>query len=289
MKKFRTWIAYGIYVLLVATLFIYLLFPADKVKAHIAARVRHMYPNIRMSIGDASPIFPPGIRLYKVQLDHLTEPLLEADVINIFPDLLSLFGASTAMKFTANTQEGIIDGRAEFTGEMPDQVVKLDADVTGVQLGEFPFSKKLANYRLAGSITGKISYSGRRDNGQSAKVQIVIADMQLTLAKSILGFKDMKFNRVDADASLKNQQLTVSRLRFTGDLLDGELSGSGFIAGRLNESTISLKGEIKPHQQIRPELEGEISDKSILGFISGKNSFPITVSGPLDELQLALK
>ena len=55
MKKFRTWIAYGIYVLLVATLFIYLLFPADKVKAHITARVGQMYPNIRMSIGDASP------------------------------------------------------------------------------------------------------------------------------------------------------------------------------------------------------------------------------------------
>jgi type II secretion system protein N len=289
MKKFRTWIAYGIYVLLVATLFIYLLFPADKVKAHIAARVGHMYPDIRMSIRDASPIFPPGIRLYKVKLNHLTDRLLEADVITIFPDLLSLFGASTAMKFKANTQKGIIGGRAKFTGEMPDQRVRLDADVTGVQLGEFPFLKNLADYRLAGSITGKISYSGRRDNGHSMKVQIVIADMQLTLAKSILGFEDMKFNRVDAEASLKDQQLTISRLRFTGDLLDGELSGSGFIAGRLKDSTISLKGEIKPHQEVQPELGGEFSDKSILGFISGKNSFPITVSGPLDELQLGLK
>ena len=289
MKKFRTWIAYGIYVLVVATLFIYFLFPADKVKAHIAAQVGHMYPNLRMSIGDASPIFPPGIRLYKVKLDHVTDRLLEADIITIFPDLLSLFGASTAIKFTANTQEGIIDGRAEFTGEMPDRRLKMDADITGVQLGEFPFLKNIADYRLTGIITGKVSYSDRQDNGQSAKVQIVIADVRLALAKSVLGFEDMKFNRVDAEASLKNQQLTISRLRLRGDLLDGELSGSGLIAGRLKDSSISLKGDIKPHQQIRPGLDGEISGKSILGFVSGKSSFPITVSGSLDKLQLALE
>jgi len=288
MKKIRTWIAYGIYVLVVAALFIYFLFPADKVKAHIVAQVRHMYPNLRMSIGDASPIFPPGIRLYKVKLDHVTDRLLEADIITIFPDLLSLFGTSTAIKFTANTQEGIIDGRAEFSGEMPDRRLKMDADITGVQLGEFSFLKK-ADYRLTGIITGKVSYSDRQDNGQSAKVQVVIADMQLALAKSLLGFDDMKFNRVDAEASLKNQQLTISRLRLTGDLLDGELSGSGFIAGRLKESSISLKGNIKPHQQIRPGLDGEISGKSILGFASGKSSFPVTVSGSLDKLQLALE
>lgn len=289
MKKFRTWIAYGIYVLLVATLFIYFLFPADKVKAHIAAQVGHMYPNLRMSIGDASPIFPPGIRLYKVKLDHVADRLLEAEIITIFPDLLSLIGSSTAIKFTASTQEGIIDGRAEFTGEMPERRLKMDADISGVQLGEFPFLKSLADYRLKGIITGKVAYSDRPDNGQSAKVQIVIADVQLSLAKSLLGFEDMKFDRVDVQASLNNQQLTISRLKLTGELLDGDLAGTGFIAGRLKESSISLKGQIKPHQQIRPGRDGEISGKSILGLVSGKGSFPVTVSGPLDNLQLGLK
>ena len=165
----------------------------------------------------------------------------------------------------------------------------MDADITGVQLGEFPLLKNLGDYRLKGIITGKVSYNDRRDNGQSAKVQIVIFDMQLSLAKSLLGFEDMKFDRVDAEASLINQQLTISRLKLTGDLLDGELSGSGFIAGSLKESSVSLKGEIKPHQQIRTGLDGEISGKSILGFVSGKSSFPVTVSGPLDNLQLGLK
>jgi type II secretion system protein N len=289
MKKFRTWIAYGIYVLLVATLFIYFLFPADKVKAHIAAQVGHMYPNLRMSIGDASPIFPPGIRLYKVKLDHVADLMLEAEIITIFPDLRSLFGSSTAIKFTVITQEGIIDGRAEFTGDMPDRRLKMDADITGVQLGEFPFLKSLADYRLKGVISGQVSYNDRQDNGQSAKVQIVITDMQLSLEKSLLGFEDMKFDRVDAEALLNNQQLTISRLKLTGDLLDGDLSGTGIIAGRLKESSISLKGEIKPHQQIQPGLDGEISGKSILGFVSGKGRFPVTVSGPLDNLQLGLQ
>jgi|GEM_PF-1308587 len=289
MKKFRTWIAYGIYVLLVATIFLYFLFPADKVKAHIAAQVRYMYPNLRMSIGDASPIFPPGIRLYKVKLDHETDRLFEAENIAIFPDLLSLFRSSTAIGFRASTQEGIIDGWAEFTGEMPDRRLKMDADISGVQLGEFPFLKSFADYRLKGVITGKVSYSDRRDNGQSAKVQIVIADMQLSLAKSLLGFEDMKFDRVDAQASLNNQRLTISRLKLTGELLDGELSGTGLITGRLRESSISLKGEIKPHQQIRPGLDGKIPGKSPLGIVSGKGSLPVTVSGPLDNLRLGLK
>jgi type II secretion system protein N len=289
MKKIRTWIAYGIYVLLVATLFLYFLFPADKVKAHIAAQVGHMYPNLRMSIGDASPIFPPGVRLYMVKLDHVADRLLEAELITITPDLLSLFGSSTTIAFTASTQKGIIDGRAEFTGELPDRRLKMDADISGVQLGEFPFIKSLVDYRLEGILTGKVSYNDRRDNRQSANVQIAIADLQLSLAKSLLGFKDMKFDRVDAQASLNNRRLTISRLKLTGELLDGDLSGTGFIAGRLKESSISLKGEIKPHQQIRPGPGGKNSGKSILGFVSGKGSFPITVSGPLDNLQLGLK
>ena len=61
MKKIRKWIAYGVYIVALAALFIYYLFPSETVKNYITARAGQVNPDIRVSILKVTPVFPPGL------------------------------------------------------------------------------------------------------------------------------------------------------------------------------------------------------------------------------------
>ena len=70
MKKLRTWFAYSFYIFVLGAFFVYILFPAEVVSRYIVARATAVYPDVRLTIGDVSPILPPGLKLQRVTIGH---------------------------------------------------------------------------------------------------------------------------------------------------------------------------------------------------------------------------
>ena len=50
--------------------FLYICFPSESIKTHLANRLSSMSPQLRVSIERLKPALPPGIRLFNVQLYH---------------------------------------------------------------------------------------------------------------------------------------------------------------------------------------------------------------------------
>lgn len=275
MKKIRKWIAYGLYIVAVAALFIYYLFPSETVKNYMAARAGQVNPDIRVSILKVTPVFPPGLRLHTVELDYQSDLLLNADEVTIVPDLMSLFSSGSSFSFRVKAHGGSIDGHTEITGNRPANRVNMTADIAGIRLENIPFVKRLSDYRLKGVCTGKIVFSGTQMSNSTMNASIEIEDMAVSLKNPVFGIKDLQFKSVNAEATLRNQQLKISRLLLKGDQFDGRFSGSGVMGNRLNNSSISLTGTITPR------------DKFFQGSnikISGAGEIPVKISGTFGNL-----
>ena len=94
MQGFNTKILWIFYIISAALFFFYILFPSDAVKAYLADQVRQVQPGLAVTIGQVKPGFPPGLKLYDVNLYHLDQALAEMENVRVSPEILSLFLSS---------------------------------------------------------------------------------------------------------------------------------------------------------------------------------------------------
>ena len=98
----KTWILYGLYAVVIALFFLYYLFPSQSLKTYIAAQAERVNPDFRLTAAKAELVFPFRIRLRDVDLDHLSNRMLEIDQLTITPRWRLLIGKKWAFSFSMN-------------------------------------------------------------------------------------------------------------------------------------------------------------------------------------------
>ena len=237
---------YAAFAVAALVLFLYLRFPGDILVRYLVSSASAMNPDQVLHIDSAKPVITPGLIFTNVTLAFRNHPrsTIQADAITIKPGYLSLLSGRTAVTFAANAYGGEIRGQADtnnflsFRGPID---WKLATD--GLDIGKISYLKDRLGRLITGQFKGAMTFSGQLPsffNG-AGNLEFTLINGRYPLLEPFLGFDRLDFKSVEALVQLKNGILTISKLKLTGDKVNGALSGAITLdTADINRSEINL-------------------------------------------------
>jgi type II secretion system protein N len=281
----KKWFLYSIYAVALAIFFVYYLFPTERLKTFVVMQVSRINPALRVTVAKARLMLPPGVRLQQVQVDHDNTPLLFADDFAILPHLKTLLSDRKRYSFRMKSSEGEVTGTAEIDGTRP---AAIDALVAGLKLSGVPFLKRLSANHIEGILDGKFAYVAASGKPEVLNINLDINKMAVTLGTPFFTLDQVRFDKVHADAVLRNRRLEITRVALTGEQVEGNLAGSVSLNTDLMQSVVNLNGTVMPQEQFLENSGVQVTGSVLAGLKAG-GGIPVRISGPLGDLKLAAR
>jgi type II secretion system protein N len=266
----KKWFLYSIYALALAIFFVYYLFPTERLKTFVVIQVSRINP---------------ALRVQQVQVDHDNTPLLFADDWVILPHLKTLLSYRKRYSFRMKSYEGEVTGTAEVDGT---RQVTIDALVAGMKLSGLPFLKRFSASHIEGILGGKFAYVTASGKPEVLNITLDINNMAVTLGTPFFTLDQVRFDKVHADAVLRNQRLEITRVALTGEQVEGNLAGSVSLNTDLMQSVVYLNGTVMPQKQFLENSGVQVSGSVLVGLKAG-GGIPVRISGPLGDLKLSTR
>ena len=283
MQIFRTRISWAIYIICAALFFFYTLFPSDTVKEYLADQIRQAHPGLTVEIGRLKPGFPPGLKLYDVSVYHLGQTLAEMENLNISPDILSLFLATTHLRFEGNGYGGILKGRVDIIKKSPGREVMIDADLSGIQVNQIEALSAVTTHKISGNLEGRLTFKSNEPN-QALTGDLTLINGQVEFSPPVLSQNVITFDTIEAEVELNDRSLMINRCQFEGSQLDADVAGSIKLSGRSARKLLDLSGTVKPHEALLAKL-GDNIPQLIKGSKLENQGIPFRIKGPMDSPQ----
>ncbi len=264
----------GVYLLAAALVFLYIGFPSEALREHVASRLSASLPGLNVAVADVRLSRPAGMSLRGVRVSYAEKPLAVVDRLRVQPELMSLLQPRTVYEFSGAAGSGDISGRAEIDSTTPQPKASLNARATGVLLQQIPGLQELYGSRLSGRLDGTLTMS---PTGALAG-KLSVTEAQLELASPVFAQTSFSFRTADADIAFQNRTLMLRNGRLKGNELDAEISGSIALGQTPGAGTVSLSGRLTPHPAFMAKAEGRLP----ANLLRRRTAIPFRVTGPLD-------
>ena len=288
MNLSRNRILLSAYIIGLFVFFLYICFPSDSIRTYLANRLSNMSPQIRVTIERVKQAFPPGIRLFNVQLYHQDNFWGSIENIKLIPSLLSLFGSETEFSFQGNAYTGEIKGNAEISTNSPAVSMMVDTTLSGVQVKDVEAIQDVSDYNISGILNATIAYTADARN-QTMKGTLKLSDSRLELAVPVFNQDLLTFRDVQAEVLLNNQTLTIQRCDITGNQLDASISGSIILNRGTGTKGLNLNVNITPHSVLLAELKKSMPLFLLKGGKNADQDISFKIRGTMEAPEFSLK
>jgi type II secretion system protein N len=288
MKLSRNRILLSAYIIGLFVFFLYIGFPSDSIRTYLANRLSNMSPQIRVTIERVKPAFPPGIRLFNVQIYNQDNFWGSIENIKLIPSLLSLFGSETEFSFQGNAYAGEIKGNAEISTNSPAVSMMVDTTLSGVQVKDVEAIQDVSDYNISGILNATIAYTADARN-QTVKGTLKLSDSRLELAVPVFNQDLLTFRDVQAEVLLNNQTLTIQRCDITGNQLNASISGSIILNQRTGTKGLNLNANITPHSVLLAELKKSMPLFLLKGGKNAGQDISFKIRGTMEAPEFSLK
>jgi type II secretion system protein N len=289
MVSVKAIFAYLLYTLLAVILFLYLLFPAQGVKALMNARLAEIDPSLSMEADTLRPALPPGLKMTGVDLNSDSRRLAHVDVARVTPYLTTLLSVEKKVRFQGQIAGGTFQGMATLDNSTTGGRLRAETDLSQIQLGQLDRIKSIDQFSLAGSLDGHITHDDARAPGGMTNGTLTISGLRIGLKSPIFGITDLTMDRTDADFSVRGQRMQLQALTFDGPMAEGKISGTIELRKPLEQSRLNLTGNAKPH----PELIARLQTTVARGFFNtrtlGTRGLIFRIRGSLDSPSVSLR
>ncbi len=248
--------------------FLFALFPFDRVKSKLESEVRSRTP-LELSIAHISPRFFNRFVLSDVVIaDKNGKVLFESKSIKTAVSLLSLIRGAVGLKLRAEAYGGELLVKVQQGPGV--QYLLLDAD--GLDISAYPLLKELG-LRLAGKLGGNFELNGDAGKGRLWCTGVTSRGLK------VQGFAvpDLDFDKGWMEAELKGDRLTVKKLELDGKDLAVRATGDLVLRER---GTISLAIKLKPSERLAHEQSAFFY---LLRNRDADGYYQITIGGLLSE------
>jgi type II secretion system protein N len=274
----RTWIA--AYLAAVLAVCLYLGFPSEALRAHVAHRLAAGVPGLSVAVNDIRPALPPGLELKGVRIARTGVDLLQMERLRIAPEWLTLVREITRYRFEGSAAAGEISGTAEVQGRGEQPLVAMQAQWSGVLLERLPALQEVYGSRLSGRLEGTLAFSGQG----SLSGRIRVADAQVDLARPLFDQKSFGFRSVDAEVGLQERTLLLRNGRLRGNEVDAEVSGTIALGSSAGAGALNLTGRISPHHAFMARIEGSLP----AALMRRRAAIPFKITGSLEAPAVSL-
>ena len=146
----------------------------------------------------------------------------------------------------------------------------------------------MSDNRVEGVLQGSLNYAAGKGRLETLNIDLDLSNLIIVLTTPFFTIEQLKFDTLETDAYLQNQQLKISRVTLTGNQIEGNLTGYASIKNDIRQTIINLSGTVMPQQQFI-ESSGFQIPPPLMDRLKSGGGIPIRISGPLDDLRLATK
>ncbi len=289
MISLKAIFAYGLYALLAITLFLFLLFPDQAIKAYVDGRLAAIDPSLSMAAQTIRPAIPPGLKMIGVDLKRDSLLLAHFDNARLSPELSTLLKADKQARFQAHIADGTISGRATMQGAGPSGDLRAEADLSQIRLDQLDAIKANVPFKLSGSLKGRMTHDTARTPTGMTNGLLNVSDLHITLKTPFFGITDLVMDQTDADFSVSRGILRLKSLTFDGPMLEGKISGTIELRNPFEQSRLILTGNAKP----RPEMIARLQETIPQGIVNtqtlGTRGLTFRVRGSINSPDLSMR
>jgi type II secretion system protein N len=265
-------IGYGLFALIMLAAVVYIRLPANFLERYVVSKITENQPDLLVTLADAKPQFPPGVRLDQLVIRFLDKgsATIEFERISAAAALARLFLGRLAFSVDARAYGGEIRGDVAFTDRFSSSgPIRADMKFEEVNLGNCSYAKALSGRQIEGRASGTLLYSGRIQdsvNG-SGRLEIMLRDGSIHLLSPVFGLDRLDFSRAEGEAVLENRTLKIRNFQFAGRDFQGTFSGqilldNDFQKSRLDMSgTLTFTGQNSGRQSV--SLTGPLTDPAV--------------------------
>ncbi|MCB2148024.1 MAG: type II secretion system protein GspN [Deltaproteobacteria bacterium] len=289
MVSAKTILAYLLYALLAAILFLVLLFPDQAVKAYVDSRLAAIDPSLSMEAETIRPAMPPGLKMTGVDLNRNNVRLAHFEDARVSPDLATVLQDKKQVRFQARIAGGTVNGRATLEGTGPAGPLRVEADLSDIRLGKLDAIRTRVPFSLSGSLRGRITHDGARAPTGMTNGLLNVSDLHITLREPFFGISELVMDQTDADFSVSGGNLRLKSLTFDGPMVEGKITGTIELRQPVEQSRLNLTGNAKP----RPELLARLQETLPQGIVNtrtmGTRGLTFRVRGSIDDPDLSMR
>jgi type II secretion system protein N len=290
MLSVKAFFGYLFYTLLVAALFLVLLFPDQAVKAYVDGRLAAIDPALTMQAESIRPALPPGLKMTGVDLNRDSVRLAHVDDARVSPELSPLLKGKKQFQFLARLADGTIQGRAMLPGTSPSDRLRVEADLARIHLDRLDAVRTNERFTLFGSLDGRITHEkGRAPTGGTTNGRLTVSELRIALKSPFFGITELVMDQSEAEFVISGQRLRLKTLTFGGPMVEGKITGSIELRTPLEQSRLNLSGNAKP----RPELVARLQEAIPAGIIDtrtlGSRGVMFRVDGSLDNPDISMR
>jgi type II secretion system protein N len=275
------------YIIGLLAFFLYLEFPSDRIKTYVAYQLSRISPQIEVTLDRVAPAFPPGLRLYNVNLYHQEQVWGSLENIRIRPHLFSLLVSRKAFTFCADAYAGKIKGNVEIEINSPLVHMAVNADLSGIRVKDVDAIQKISAHRISGILDARLVFTSHARN-RNGTGTLSISNARLELAVPLLNQDHLAFRNVAADVVLKNNSLNIENCRFEGNQLDGGVTGSILLNRDFSRGVLDLDATVRPHHMILAAIKKGLPLVFLKGGKGRDKGFNFKIRGTTDAPEFAL-
>jgi len=295
------WLLYFVYTTVVATFFLYFLFPSQVVHRYLTHNLNKAHADLNVKIGPIKPTFPPALVLNNVTLHYKEEPVFEAFTLKIRPKLKTLWKEARIYSFNCDAYGGTVQGQFTLEGDFseansddnqrPMRLIAGEAQLADMQISAFDILRSIpADYKLKGAIQGKIVFKNDlKLQNHSVKVRLKATGATVKILNPILKLGEITSDRIDINFSQNNQLITLTQFNVSGQQLNGKLSGQINLQKPLEKSVINLNGSVQPHRIFLADIKSKLPVNLFPPKIFNQNGFSFRIGGTFVKPKFSLR
>ena len=278
---------YVAYTLGAFVLFLYLLFPGEKLATRLSQTLNQSLESVEISVGDLQWHLPLGLGGDAIVVSFPDKSRVVLDHLWLKPVLTTLFNESPALKFHMELYKGTASGilKSPFSlaqglnvllgtdfKYIPKMPYLVDAQFDDINIEKFQYATGQGDITVSCIAGGRLTLSRSQDRGMGGTGEIMISNCAIDIAHGILssmGIPGVNFKTVKITYRLAEDRLEILGCRAMGPEMTLTVSGKITLKSPLSTSRLDLKGRLQPDA----------------GYLSGLSNLPPMVSGLLGRFK----
>lgn len=282
IPKNKAYLGYALYGILLTVCLLYIFFPSDAFKHYIVGYARGINPRLLISMEDARPSVPFGVKLVQAGISLKEKPgvqILNVESVTIRPEIWSFLRGKSGYIFNCNAYSGNLKGRLQFSKNGFTPPFSTSIKLNNVRIDDYHYLSALTGRSPRGILSGTIAYRGLTDGTGAANLKIL--NGSVGLLEPFFNLDSIEFDELLIRLVLKEQKIEISHFRLKGRKIQGTMSGAIRLEKDFLKSLLDLKGSVEllgalvKKDQGRPDA-GQFQKKPLkLNFtISGTITYP---------------
>ncbi len=283
-KKKAEFLAYALYVLILASGFLYYRFPSEALGQYLQKNLQRISPAYILTFESIDPCFPPGISLHQARLVSTSDPRtipFAAENAIIRPRIGALLRGRPEYGFRLIAYGGRVEGKLK--PRKGERGFTASLEFTDLRMDEYTCLLKLSGRSIKGRLTGNATYSrtyGSLGYGRG-QANLALEEGSIGLSEPILGMNTLDFSKLLLGFSLEKDVIRLSHAELLGGVIRATLSGNINLATDLLQSRVDLRGTLVAAGNVRNNrgnLQGAIAT---IGKRSKRVRLRFVISGTL--------